>query len=418
MEIRTVFEIRRIDPTHWMFISILALLILSTSGTYAATEKILTIYLSADRTGAKLSGNSIEQGIRTALDEINYKIGDYNIKLKSLDHRGSTPRAKKHLQTYLNDPTAIALFAGLHSPPLLATRDYINENKILVLVPWAAAAPITRYPSTENWIFRLSVDDSKAGDVIATRAVDQAGFKNIALLLEETGWGKTNKRTMTLALKNRGLTVDTVKWFNWGLSENNARILLREVNQSGADAIFMVSNVNEGLAFAKAMASLPVGERLPIFSHWGITGGNFAEQTGAELRNKLKLNFIQTSFSFLNPLTKFQQSVLERAKDLYPATISSPEDIKAPSGFIHGYDLTRIFIAAANQNLFGENNLVNRNNLRLALESVNKPVQGLIKTYNKPFSIFSESNPDAHEALGTKDLTMGHYGPKNEIILD
>ena len=55
-------------------------------------EDVLKIYISADRTGAKESGLSIEQGIRTALDEVNYKVNGKKIEIVILDHKGSTPR--------------------------------------------------------------------------------------------------------------------------------------------------------------------------------------------------------------------------------------------------------------------------------------------------------------------------------------
>ncbi|MFT6693818.1 MAG: branched-chain amino acid transport system substrate-binding protein [Neolewinella sp.] len=418
MELHTTRLIRLPFNIYALLISILSLLALTASSSYAHTTRDLTIYLSADRSGAKASGNSIEQGIRTALDEIDYEIGDYKVSLKSFDHRGSTPRAKRHLDAFLQDPTALALYGGLHSPPLLGTRDFINENKILVMVPWAAATPITRYPSAQNWIFRLSIDDSKAGHFITQQSVDKNKFKKVALLLEDTGWGKANHRTMISALKDRQLSPASVTWFNWGISDSNARILMRNIIQTGADSIFMVGNASEGNAFVKAMVSLPKEQRLPIFSHWGITGGDFAEQMAPGLLESIQLSFIQTTFSFMAPLSGFQQSVFDRASQLFPESIQNPQDIKAPNGFIHAYDLTRLLIAAINKNALHDEMALNRNNIKSALENLNTPVQGLIKTYNRPFTTFSPNIPDAHEALDIDDFSMGHYGPNNEIILN
>jgi len=149
----------------------------------------------------------------------------------------------------------------------------------------------------------------------------------------------------------------------------------------------------------RAMKSLPVDERLPIFSHWGITGGDFPEVIGHEIRKQLNLDFIQTKFSFLDELTPFQQQVLDQARKLFPKQIQHPGDIKAPTGFIHAYDLTRILIAAVNQAGLTGDMQVDRPKLRSVLESVKLPVEGLIKTYNPPFSRYSTDNPDAHEAL-------------------
>ena len=60
----------------------------------------ITLYLSADFTGAIASGNSIKQGLTTALAEIDNRFGGHPVKLKILDHRGNTTRAKKHLNQY------------------------------------------------------------------------------------------------------------------------------------------------------------------------------------------------------------------------------------------------------------------------------------------------------------------------------
>lgn len=387
-----------------------------TTPILSQEQKKLTLYLSADMTGAKESGNSIEQGILTALSETDYRLGSYDITLKTLDHRGSTPRAKKHLQQFLNDPTALAIFSGMHSPPLLTTRDMINQKEILVMVPWAAAGPITRYPSDKNWIFRLSIDDTKAGYVIAQTAIND-NKKKPALLLEETGWGKSNNLTMTNALSMKNLEPVNVTWFNWGVGIHIAKAMLLKINKSGADAIFLVANAKEGETIIRAMANLPKKYHLPIYSHWGITGGNFPENVKYDTREKLQLRFIQTRASFLGNLTPFQQQVLDKAKQLFPEKIQEPKDIRAPAGFIHAYDLTKILISAFEKADKQGDILSIRRSVRNALENLDKPIQGLIKEYTRPFSTYSESNPDGHEALNINDFTMAKYGKSNEVIL-
>ena len=403
------------SPRYWLLIFSL---LLSVPAVQADPRSSLKLYLSADLSVATTSSLAIEQGIRTALAEVDYRLGSYDLELVLLDHHGSTPRARKHLHRYLDDAEALAIFGGLHSPPLLATRDFINENRILVLSPWAAAGPITRAATPDNWIFRLSIDDTKAGFVIACHAVRNRGISRPALLLEQTGWGKSNQRTMNAALKAEGHTAAVTKWFNWGLSEPSARILLRDIHRSGADAIFLVANAAEAKVIAKAMISLPPAQRLPIFSHWGLTGGDFPEVIDNQQRQALKLEFIQTRFSFLSPMTSFQQGVLAKARQLYPDTIRQAGDIKAPTGFIHAYDLTRTLIAAIRQAGLTGDIKVDRAAVRHALEYLQHPVEGLLKTYRQPFSPYDpETTPDAHEALGMGDFTMATYGPNNEILL-
>jgi len=398
-------------------ITLVCLLAIATSAVCRA-EGSLSLYIDADRTGTKASGLAIEKGIRTALSEVDNRLGPHAVELKIRDHRGSSVRSRMHLDEYLKDDSALAVFSGLHSPPLLSNLNFINKKQALVLDPWAAAGPITRPKTEENWIFRLSVDDTKAGKVISNEAVLKEGFSKPYLLLEETGWGKSNLKTMTAALEALNIEPAGVHHFNWSLGENAARIALRKIVQSGADVIFLVANAPEGKTFVKAMLSLTPEERLPIRSHWGITGGDFPQEITKQQRAQIDLSFIQTRFSFINhgkrPRAK---KVLQLAQTLFPEEITKAEDIKAPTGFIHSYDLTRILIAAVKQVKFTGDIVEDRKLVHHALENLEEPVVGLIKTYNKPFQKYSTETPDAHEALGEKDFVMGYYGNNDEIIL-
>jgi len=131
-----------------------------------AEEKVLYIYQDADLSHHSESSEAIQKGIEVAFNEIDNLIDGYKVEFKYLDHRGNVIRSKRNYQQFIADANALAIYSGIHSPPLIKNRSFINENQALTLVPWAAGGPITRYPSKENWVFRLSVDDTKAGPVI------------------------------------------------------------------------------------------------------------------------------------------------------------------------------------------------------------------------------------------------------------
>lgn len=382
----------------------------------SASQDTLRIYIDADFTVVKSAAESIEQGLRTALDEVDNSLVGHRVEIVRKNHRGSSPRSKSHLQQYLADEKALAIFAGLHSPPILAHRDYINEQEILLLVPWAAAGPITRYPSSQNWIFRLSIDDTKAGRVIARYAVQDQGYKRPYLLLENTGWGTSNEQTLRVALEEMGIVPAGVGRFSWNLSKPHARALIREVAAVSADVILLVANTPEAKILIAEMADM--GVHIPICSHWGITGGDFTNTIDASTRAKIPLAFIQTRFSFFdaNP-GSWQYGVLESAKTLFPNQIKSAKDIRAPTGFIHTYDLTKIFIAAVEQAGLSGDIRTDRRNIRAALEQLDKPIRGLLKTYQQPYSAFGPDAADAHEALRQEDFAMARYGAEDEIIL-
>ncbi len=379
-------------------------------------KKKYTIYLDADFSGASASSLAIEQGITTALAEVGNHIQGFEFEIALKDHRANSLRSRRNLEAFLADEQAIMVFSGLHSPPLLANKSFINDNSILLLDPWAAAGPITRSASENNWIFRLSIDDSNAGRYISNKAIEQ-GFSKPYLLLEDTGWGRSNEKTMTQALKESSIKTAGVSWFNWGVGQNHAKVLLRDIKASGADVIFFVGNSAEGATFINAMVELPQSTHLPIRSHWGITGGDFTNKVTASLRKQIDLQFIQTNFSFISDnLSVFAKSVLATAIKSN-SNIQQSADIKAQTGFIHAYDLTKIVISAINQVKLTGNRQQDKDLVHHALEHLEQPVKGLLKTYQRPFTPYSAAQLNAHEALTMAEYAMGEYTSNNEINL-
>ena len=375
------------------------------------------IYLDADRTHNLASALAIERGLQVALDEVGNTLQGRPVVLVALDHRGNSVRSKRNMDKAFASPNTLFLMAGMHSPPLIKYRDYINEQQMLTLVPWAAGGPITRYPSKDNWIFRLSVDDTKAGQRLAQHALEAKRCKNPHLLLERTPWGASNERSLSASIHARLGFEPVVNWFNWDVSDETARITLRSIVQSQADCLIFVGNSRDGGTIMNAAYSLKEWDGIPVISHWGLTGGNFYARVPHEARVALDLNVLQTCFSFISSRqTPRTQSVLRLAKTRYP-DIQSPNDIKSPAGFIHAYDLGRLMLAAINRITLTDDMNANRKALRAALEQIAGPVEGLVKTYRKPFGKFSQATPDAHEALGLNDLCMARYTAHNTIEL-
>lgn len=354
-------------------------------------------------------------GFLTALDEIDNRIGDYRIELVEKNHRGNVVRSRRTMKEFLADPQALLMLGGLHSPPYIKYRDYINENEILLLVPWAAGGPITRYADGTNWVFRLSVDDTKAGLRISDYAVKVEQCTAPHLLLEDTGWGKSNFRVMTGYFEREQSLTPAVTWFNWNTRENQAKMMLRDIVNSGSDCVIFVSNAVEASAFMRAATELEEFD-LPVLSHWGITGGDFAQQLGPEVLSSLDLHFVQSCFSFVSSAeTELSRSTFARARELFPEVLSDYESLQAPTGFIHAYDLGRLLIEALQQVELEGDMLANRRALRDQLEQLEKPLEGLVKTYQQPFTEFAVQNPDAHEALGLQDLCMAEFTPQGVI---
>jgi len=59
---------------------------------------------------------------------------------------------------------------------------------------------------------------------------------------------------------------------------------------------FLVANDDEAAVLVKEMAALPATQRVPVLSHWGVTGGKFFLEAGQALQH-VDFSVIQT-FSF------------------------------------------------------------------------------------------------------------------------
>ena len=382
-----------------------------------AQEKVIRIYQDADLSNHHESSWAIQKGIEVAFAEIGNVLEGYQIEYRYLDHRGNVVRSKNNYQEFLEDDRALAIYSGIHSPPLITNRTFINESKALTLVPWAAGSPVTRHPAEENWIFRLSVDDKKAGPFIIKHAINRKRCGRPYLLLEESPWGDSNFESMSMALEKHHIDDFNVSRFGWNIGTQGARIIIRDAKDKGSDCVVLVANAIEGSIIAQAM--IEQNFNVPLISHWGITGGNFHQQIDAKKRSSLDISFIQTCFAFTNPeQSDFSNHVFEQLNKLTQGVISSPVDLHSAVGFIHAYDLTRLLISAAKQAGLSGDIDSDRNAIRLALEDLSQPIQGLVKRYDKPYSIFRTfNNTDAHEALDEADYCMAYFGEKDEILI-
>lgn len=384
------------------------LFFVSLSGLVNA--KPLELYIDADYSVNYAAAEAIELGVRTALAEVNNQLGGEPVTLVKKDHRGNVKRSFRTMKQFIQSETALAIIGGLHSPPYITHRGFMNENSILTMLPWSAGAPVTRASEgRENWIFRVSVDDTKSGEFFVQEAVDRQGCVSLALILLDTGWGRAGENVLRAALSKRNLDPATVQYFKFTIGDAAAGTLASEVAASGADCAVMMSNAGNGATVLKA-----VHERVPnlrIFSHWGILGAAFADNFPHQMREALDLRVLQTCA--LEVETR-GSTVLDEALLRAAPEASRLAEIGAVTGFVHGYDMTRILIAAAQQAAQGADwqgdTQAQRAAIKAALEDLQTPVDGILKRYDRPFRAPTPSDMDAHEALGLNDLCMARFG--------
>ncbi|MDM8537705.1 ABC transporter substrate-binding protein [Desulfobacterales bacterium HSG17] len=367
-----------------------------------ADSDAILIGLDADMSsGSAKSGEAIRRGIILAIDEINKAGGvlGRSFELVVKDHRGNPARGIDNIEDFSGMKDLVAVVGGLHTPVAMAELEKIHERKLVYLVPWAAGTPVIKNGFTPNYAFRVSVRDEYAGGFLVDQAIG-VGYKRLGLLLEQTGWGRSNKNAMEAALKNKGLEPAGIQWFLWGV--NSLADQISSLRSAGAEAILMVANAPEGIVAVRSMASMPGEYRLPIISHWGITGGDFFQKAQKEL-SRVNLVFLQT-YSFIDPpFPDRAKHFMDMLKKKYP-DIQSPRDIFSPVGTAHAYDLIQLLKSAVEKA-----GTIERPAVRTALENLEE-YKGLVRDYKPPFT--SEN----HDALNRDDFRIAGYDSEGVII--
>jgi branched-chain amino acid transport system substrate-binding protein len=347
------------------------------------------------------SAQSIEKGILIAMDEINRAggvLGGRPLRLVTADNRSMPARGIQNVKDFAKIPDLVAMFSGRFSPVVIETIDVLHELKVINLAPWSSADPVVNNKRWPNYVFRLSLRDDLAMPAMLRYAAAR-GANRVGLLLTNTSWGRSNLASAEryLATVEMPISVGTA-WYNW--RDQTLIAHYERLRALGAQAIILVANDDEGATLLREIAALPSTERLPIASHWGVTGGDFVGQAGAALH--------QNDFAVIQTINffKFEPEKVERflkvANRLFG--ISRIEDIEAPVGIAHAYDLTHILARA-----IGLAGTTERPAVRDALEQV-RDYDGLIKYYERPFT------PERHEALSAKELLMARYSRDGVLV--
>jgi branched-chain amino acid transport system substrate-binding protein len=359
------------------------------AGVPAAQPAAIKVGLAAAVSGGSAaSGEAIKRGLQIAIDEVNARgglLGGRRLELVVRDDEGNPQKGVTIARDLVEREKVTAVFGGLHTTVALAQVPVWHELATPYVGTWAAGTNITRNAKKPNFVFRVSANDDEVDKYLVRYAAERLKRGKPGLLLENTAWGQSNEAGLTKWFGERGVKAVGVEKFNWNDPDMSPQLL--RLRQGGADVVMLVANAPEGAQVVKSKAK--VGWEVPIVSHWGISGGRFAELTG-ELSDGVV--FVQT-YSFFGKQNARGEAVLKVLRDKYG--VKGPEDVTAPVGTANAYDALHLVALAIAQAKSTEGARV-----RDALEDLKTEYAGLIKTYMRPFTV------EQHDALTERDYIM------------
>jgi len=369
--------------------SLLSVVLAATEPALAQSKEPVKIGLSAAVSGGSAaSGEAIKRGLQIAIDEINAKggvLGGRKLELVVRDDEGNPQKGVTIARELVEREKVVAVFGGLHTTVALAQVPVWHELRTPYMGAWAAGTNITRNGQTPNYVFRVSANDDYVDRFLSRYAMETMKKSKPGLLLENTPWGQSNETGLTKWFGEKGIKAVGVERFNWGDPDMSPQLL--RLKNAGADHIVLVANAPEGAQVLRSKAKL--GWDTAMISHWGISGGRFAELTGDLSEG---VTFLQT-YTFFGKQNERGQYVLKMLREKHG--IKEPGDVIAPVGTANAYDGLHLVALAIEQAGSTDGPKV-----RDALESLKSEYKGLIKSYKRPFTA------EQHDALTDEDYVM------------
>lgn len=345
------------------------------------------------------SGQAAVLGMQAAIDDINAAGGllGRKIALVIRDDTSAPPKSIQNMSDLVDNEKVVTVFGPTNSGNAMAWKHIPNQKKIPVIGNVGSGTDITKPVSAgaDNYMFRVSMVDRDQVAALMAYTKKNPATKVVGLMAETTGYGQGGLKDMQEIAELQGIKPAAVERFAVGDTDMTSQ--LNKMKAANVDTIVVWA---QGTPIAQLMRSMEKINYFPTtLSSWAADNVTFFDAAGKTLAEKPL--FMRTVSESKSPA---QQKLFDRVGS----------KLKAPSSFsfaLHGYDSVQIAAAAIKQA-----GVTDGAAIRTALEDLKAPVNGLLKTYTKPFS------RTQHEALTAKDFVWikwkdGKLAPFSDAVI-
>lgn len=350
----------------------------------------IRIGYNADQSASGVAelGTAGRWGFEAAIEDINKAGGILGRKVVGIirDDLGAPPKSIQNMTELLDSENVAAVVGPANSGNALAWLHLPQQKKIPVVVPIATATDITtRYAKTpQNYLFRISMVDREQIALLVAYAVKASKSQKIAIIGDSTGYGQGGIKDTTEVLALHGVKPVAVEKF--GPKDTDMTSQLAKIKAAGADVVIVYAIADGSAHVLRSMEK--IGYLPTTLGTWGNLSSLMPRIAGQKLAEHIIIAASTTEDS--NARTK---SLGERVRKNFPTMTTFACAAQT-------YDSVMLLAAAMKKagTLDGEK-------VAAALETIDG-VQGVIKTYNKPFS------KTDHEGLTVADFYLAKWkGP-------
>lgn len=335
-----------------------------------------------------------EKTVRMLVDKLNATGGLLGrpVQLVVKDSGGSSEKAVSFAKQLIEEEQVLAIIGPSTSGETMAIKSLCEEAG-MILVSCAAAEVIVNPQA--KYVFKTPQKDSQAATWIF-KTMKAQGFSKIAVLSDNSGFGKAGKDQLEKLAPVQGLTIVANEVYDKAATDLSD--ILAKVKASGAEAVVNWSIVPAQSILAKNMRQMAM--TAPLFQSHGFGNIKYVEAAGKAAEGILfpcgRL-LIVDSLSDTHP----QKAVLSSYKKDYEALYK--EDVSTFGG--HGYDAF-LFVVEGVRKAGSDD----RAKVRDAIESLTN-MPGTAGVFNLSVTDHNGLGLEAFEMLTVKDGRFTIYRP-------
>lgn len=221
-------------------------------------------------------GDTEKKGVELAAKQINENggINGMTIELIEEDDQQDPKTAVSAINKLVSSDEVVAAVGTVNSSCTLAMMDVTENNEIPLVTPISSGVAIT--DPSNSYIVRLQASDKLQAKAITEYAINDLGYKNIAVMFQNDDFGAGGKDVVVETLKDAGIEPLAVEAFDSSATDMSAQLL--KIKDLNPEAIIMWTMYGCGATIAKQCDQL--GIDCDLMGGGGLTNAKLYELGG------------------------------------------------------------------------------------------------------------------------------------------
>lgn len=257
----------------------IAMLAMALSGRVEAAEAIKVGVILPLSGSSSLAGTEVMSGIALAIDEINAAGGvlGRRIELIKEDDEGLPTNGVTAARKLIERDKVAGILGTYNSNVALAASDVARKAKIPMVSAGSTSVAVTDANTPgDPWFFRSFPGSLEQGRQSAEDVVKRLKRNKLAILYENTAYGKSLAEAFERVTKAAGATIVSQEPYNQG--DQDFYTQLTKLRSLRPDGVYIAGLIGEGAAIVRQGAEL--GLATQFIGSGGLMSDKFIELAG------------------------------------------------------------------------------------------------------------------------------------------